>query len=112
MRIRLDERLDGRLSGDFEAGVEVSTVARAGWQGMKNGEFLRRAAEAFEGLVPMDKGIPYQQNPRNAARSVISISAKSSRLEDVRPALPRVNTARRALEPGQVRSVRHATTSE
>ena len=112
MRILLDENLDWRLSGNFEAGFEVSTVAREGWQGTQNGELLRRAAETFDVLVTMDKGIAYQQNLRNAALSVIIISAKSSRLEDVVPAMPHVNAALRALEPGQVLHVRHQPPSE
>jgi hypothetical protein len=42
MRVLLDECVPRGLRDEI-AGHEVSTVAEAGWAGVKNGELLRRA---------------------------------------------------------------------
>lgn len=69
---------------------------------MQNGELLRQAAAAFDALITMDKGTEYQQNLREYLIGVVLISAKSNRLQDIQPAMPRVNQVLGTLEPGQV----------
>ena len=64
MRVLLDENLDWRLVRYFDADFQVTTVARQGWKGKRNSELLAQAAEAFDALVTMDKGIEHQQNLR------------------------------------------------
>ena len=102
MRILLDENLDWRLVRYFDADFQVTTVSQQGWKGMRNGELLRQAAKTFDALITMDKGIEYQQNLRKYTIGIILISAKSNRLQDIQPAMRRVNQALRTLEPGQV----------
>ena len=69
---------------------------------MRNGELLERAAAAFDALVTMDRGIEHQQNLRKYTIGVILISAKSNRIEDIRPAMLRVNEALREVQHGHV----------
>ena len=69
---------------------------------MRNGELLRQAAATFDALITMDRGIEHQQNFRKYTIGVILISAKSNRLQDIQPAMRRVNQVLRILEPGQV----------
>ena len=102
MRILLDENLDWRLVRYFDADFQVTTVSRQGWNGMRNGELLERAATAFDVLVTMDRGIEHQQDLRKYKISVVLISAKSNRIEDIRPAMLRVNEVLRGVQPGQV----------
>ena len=102
MRVLLDENLDWRLVRYFDADFQVTTVSRQDWRGMRNGELLRQAATVFDALITMDKGIEHQQNLREYAIGVILISAKSNRLQDIQPVMPRVNQVLRTLEPGQV----------
>ena len=45
MRVLLDEQLPRHLAQELR-GHEVSTVQQKGWVGLKNGELLRRAADA------------------------------------------------------------------
>ena len=69
---------------------------------MRNGELLERAAAVFDALVTMDRGIEHQQNLRKYTISVVLISAKSNRIEDIRPAMLRVNEVLREVQPGHV----------
>ena len=97
--------LDWRLVRYFDADFQVTTVSRQGWKGKRNGELLAQAAEAFDALVTMDKGIEHEQNLRKYTISIILISAKSNRIQDIEPAMFRVNQILRTLEPGQVSHV-------
>lgn len=106
MRVLLDENLDWRLVRYFDADFQVTTVSRQGWKGMRNGELLEQAAAMFDALVTMDKGIEHQQNLRKYDIGVILISARSNRLEDVQPAMLRVNEV---LKEVQSRQVIHVT---
>ncbi|RKU39646.1 hypothetical protein C6496_00635 [Candidatus Poribacteria bacterium] len=102
MRVLLDENLDWRLVRYFDADFQVTTVSRQGWKGMRNGELLEQTAGAFDALVTMDKGIEHQQNLRKYAIGVILISARSNRLQDIQPAMLRVNAALREVQPGDI----------
>ena len=102
MRVLLDENLDWRLVRYFDADFQVTTVSQRGWKGMRNGELLRRASKTFDALITMDKGIEHQQNLRKYTIGIILISAKSNRLQDIQPAMRRVNQALKTLEPGHV----------
>ena len=102
MRVLLDENLDWRLIRYFDADFQVTTVARLGWKGMRNGELLQGAAAAFDVLVTMDRSIEHQQNLGQYAIGVIIIAARSNRLKDVQPAMLRVNQVLKVVQPGQI----------
>ena len=102
MRVLLDENLDWRVVRYFDADFQVTTVSRHGWKGMRNGELLEQAAATFDALVTMDKGIEHQQNLRKYEIGVILISARSNRLEDVQPAMLRVNEVLREVQSAHV----------
>ena len=108
MRVLIDENLDWRVIRYFDADFQVTTVSRQGWKGMKNGELLEQAAAAFDAFVTMDKGIEHQQNLRKYEIGVILISARSNRLEDVQPAMLRVNEVLREVQPGHIIHVPNA----
>lgn len=109
MRVLLDENLNWRLIRYFDADFQVTTMDRQRWKGKQNGELLEQAAEKYDVLVTMDKSIEYQQNISKYAIGsahpdcVLSlISAKSSRLQDIQPAMLKVNQVLRGVQPGQV----------
>ena len=89
MRVLLDECLPRRLKNDLP-GHEVETVPEAGWAGRKNGELLQLAASAFEVFLTVDTSIEFQQNVSGLEVAVIALKARSNRLEDLRPLMPRV----------------------
>ncbi|MYF98878.1 hypothetical protein F4212_07035 [Candidatus Poribacteria bacterium] len=102
MRVLLDENINWRLLRYFDADCQVTTVDRQGWKGKRNGELLEQAAKTFDVLVTMDKSIEYQQNIRKYAIGVILISARSNRLQDIQPAMLKVNQVIKDVQPGQV----------
>ncbi len=62
MRVLLDEQLPRHLARELR-GHDVSTVQQEGWAGLKNGELLRRAADAvFDVFVTADRNLEFQQN--------------------------------------------------
>lgn len=102
MHILLDENLDWRLVRYFDADFQVTTVSRQGWKGMRNGVLLQKAAADFDALVTMDKGIEHQQNLRKYEIGVILISARSNRIQDIQPAMGKLNEVLREIQPGHV----------
>ncbi len=102
MHVLLDENLDWRLVRYFDADFQVETVSRLGWKGKRNGELLQQAAATFDALVTMDKGIEHQQNLSKYAIGVILISARSNRIQDIQPAMLKVNQVLREVQLGRV----------
>ncbi len=60
MRLLLDEGVARDVKNDL-TGHEVHTVDDAGYKGLKNGELLRAAAEAYDVLITVDQNLPFQQ---------------------------------------------------
>jgi hypothetical protein len=88
MRILLDECLPRRLKDELPE-HDVRTVPDAGWKGRKNGELLTLAAGQ------------YQQNLGPVALGVIALKARSNRIEDLRPLMPRVRQLLGTIGPGR-----------
>ena len=89
MRVLLDESLPDELRSEI-AGHEVFVVREFGWSGLKNGELLRRSAGRVDAFVTADQNLEYQQNLRNLPVAVMILIAKSNRIQDVRPLIPRL----------------------
>lgn len=89
MKILLDENLDWRLKHDL-TGHDAESVPLIGWAGLKNGELLTRAEKDYDVLLTMDKGIPHQQYLTRYKIAVVGLSARSNRLADTRPLMPKV----------------------
>ena len=105
MLILLDEDLPRRLRRQFPA-HQVRTVQQQGWDGVANGELLRRAAAAgFEILLTADQNLIYQQNLVGSAIRIIVLVARSNTVEDLVPLIPSVIAAIREVKPGEVRRV-------
>src|SRR5262245_17466383 len=101
MRVLLDECLPRRLK-KLLTGHDVQTVPEAGWAGKKNGELLALLAGRFEVFVTIDKNMVYQQNLTQVSFGVVVLSARSNRLADLEPLVPKVLDALRGLKPGQL----------
>lgn len=101
MRILLDECLDWRLSRSL-AGHEVGSVGRMGWAGIKNGELLARAAAQFDAFVTVDRNLSFQQNVREALIPIIVLRARTNRLADLLPLVPKLLAALDSAKPGGI----------
>ena len=100
-RILLDECVDWRLSRHLRP-HSVTTVAKAGWSGVKNGRLLRQAEGEFDILVTVDRNLSFQQRLIDFDLAVIVLKAPSQRLEDLLPLVPRVLEAIPTITPGAV----------
>jgi hypothetical protein len=105
VRVLLDESLPRDL-GPALAGHEVTTVQRQGWAGLKNGDLLRAAREAdFAALVTADRNMEHQQNVARAGVALVVLRARSTRLPDLLPLVPRLLEVLPAVRPGDVAHV-------
>ena len=104
MRILLDENLDWRLE-KFLPGHEVKSVPRLGWAGLKNGKLLARAQENFDVLITMDGSMASQQNLSKLKIAIVALRARSNRLADTSPLMPKVLALLATLKPGKVAKV-------
>jgi hypothetical protein len=86
-------------------GHDVTTVTEAGWAGMKNGELLERASEAYEAFLTIDANMPYQQVLERFAIGIVMLKAPSNRLADLEPLVPDVLSELDGIQPGELRSV-------
>lgn len=102
MKILLDESIPVRLAHEF-SGHLVSTVVKEGWSGNKNGELLKLAESKFDVFVTTDQNLQYQVNMMRKKISIVVLTAKTNRLADLKPLIPKVLTALRNLDKGIIR---------
>ena len=78
----------------------MESVPLIGWAGLKNGALLRKAQERFDVLVTMDSNMVHQQNLARFRIAVIALQARSNRLADARPLIPKVLAVLPSIQPG------------
>jgi hypothetical protein len=104
MKLLLDESLPRSLRDALTA-HDVVTVPEKGWAGKDNGELLELASTQFDAFVTADQGIQYQQNLAGYTIAVVTLAAKSNRVEDLLPLVPRLLTVLQDARPGEVTTV-------
>lgn len=104
-RVLLDENVDWRLKRSLDPSFDVATVTGRGWSGLKNGDLLRVASAEFDVLVTLDRNMRHQQRLPDHNLAVVLVLARSSRRQDVEPAMPEVNRAIRLAKPGVLTTV-------
>lgn len=101
MRVLLDECVPRKLLEEL-AGHDASTVAEAGWSGIKNGQLLQLAASKFDVLLTVDRSLEYQQNFAGLVLAVVVMQTPSNDIAYLRPLIPQVLAALKTILPGQV----------
>ena len=101
MRVLLDENLPVGLAAEL-IGHQVETVSGQGWQGVKNGELLQRAQDAFEVLVTMDRNLEFQQTLSSLDLCVVLALASSNRMANLSPIVPAILAAIEVGKPGEL----------
>jgi predicted nuclease of predicted toxin-antitoxin system len=87
VKVLLDECVPARL-GRLLMDHSVSTVARQGWAGIKNGDLLALAEKEFDLFITVDRKISTQQDLTKFKIPVLLLRARTNRLEDIRPLVP------------------------
>jgi hypothetical protein len=102
MRLLLDECVPRKLKTHLP-GIECQTVPEAGLAGKRNGELLAFAERGgFDGFLTVDRGIEFEQNLRHRAIGVVVVRAKSSRLEDLLPLVPKILKVLGSIRAGEL----------
>jgi predicted nuclease of predicted toxin-antitoxin system len=98
VRILLDECLPRQLAKELPE-HEVITVQKAGWPGTKNGQLLKKMSGRFEVFLTIDKRLAHEQEiPTDVA--VITVRARSNRIQDLRPLVPELRRIIAEAKPG------------
>ena len=98
-RVLLDECVDRGLSKEITE-HDVLTVPEAGWASIKNGELLSRAHAEFDVFITTDRNLMFQQNLPKFDLAVIVLAAKTNRLQDLFPLVPKILDAIGSAKPG------------
>ena len=101
MRVLLDECLPRKL-GRLLVGHEVSTVQKAGWAGVVNGQLLARIAGNYDAFITVDQNLPAQQNTAKFPFGIIVLRTHTNQLVDLAPLVPEMLAKLRGLRPGKV----------
>jgi len=86
-------------------GTRLSPSRLIGWAGLKNGALLAEAEKRFEVLLTMDSNMVHQQNLARFRIAVVALNARSNRLADTRPLMPKVLAVLPSLHPGTLKIV-------
>jgi hypothetical protein len=76
-----------------------------GWAAIKNGELLALAEGQFDVFVTVDRNLSFQQNLAALSIAVVVLHAKTNRLADLRPLVPKVLGAIESALPGAIKIV-------
>ena len=102
MQILLDECVPKPLKQEF-TDLDMKTVREMGWSGKKNGELLKLMSEAgFTILLTSDRNIKYEQNLQQVGIAVIVMVARTNRLLDLLPLIPKIREAFTSILPGEL----------
>jgi hypothetical protein len=90
------------LLGNY-VGTRLVPFQQKGWAGLKNGELLRRAADAgFEVFLTADRNLEFQQNLSQTRLTVILLVAPSNALGDLLPLVPGLLATISKSRPGRI----------
>ncbi len=101
MKLLLDESLPKDLRRHL-SGHQVSTVPERGWASKTNGDLLLLASAEFDAFLTADQNLQYQQNPSKYEIAIVVLAARSNRVEDLLPLIPRLLSLLPDARPGRV----------
>jgi hypothetical protein len=101
VKVLLDECVDWRLGRDI-VGHDVKTARQMGWAAIKNGELLALAEQQFDVFVTVDRNLSFQQNLAALSIALVVLHARTNRLADLRPLVPKVLAAIESAIPGAI----------
>ena len=99
MRVFLDECVDWRLSRDL-VGHEVKTARQMGWTTTEDDPLLASASEQFDAFLTVDRNMIHQQNLSALPIAVIVLQARTNRLADLKPLIPKLLAVLKSPRPG------------
>jgi hypothetical protein len=105
VRVLIDECLNWRL-GRALTGHFCASVQQMGWNGIRNGELLRRMEqERIDVFITGDRNLQFQQHLPATQVAVVVLTAKSTRLAETMPLMAEVLARLPTLGPGTMTSI-------
>ncbi len=104
MKLLIDESLPRPLKRHF-TGHTTLTVGDCGWASKPDTALLSLAEAEFDALITADRSIEHQQNASHYDIGIIVLRARSNRLVDLIPLVPRMLAAISSIQPGAVVTV-------
>jgi hypothetical protein len=101
VKVLLDECVDRRLAREI-TGHQVPTAPQAGWAGTRNGDLLSLAAAQCDAFVTVDRNLRKQHDISQYDLAIVILVARSNRLADLQPVIPKLLTTLSGVAPGQV----------
>lgn len=101
MRILLDSCVPRRLADEL-AEHEIRTTHTMGWSDFDDQPLLEAMSSRFGALITVDSNLRHQQRLDHRPFGVVVLRARSNRLADLRPLVPKLKAALESLEPGSV----------
>lgn len=80
----------------------TSHASEVGLQDLDDRPLLERADASYDVLITTDQNIPYQQNLSRYKLSLIILIARTNRLDDLLPLVPKVLDALESIRPGEL----------
>jgi hypothetical protein len=112
MRLLLDECVPRPLKRDL-LGHDAHTVGEMGWSSKRNSELLQlMLAQKFECLLTVDQNMEFQQNISGSGIAVVVIAARTNRLKELQPLVPRLLDALTGISAGEIVRVGPLTTEK
>jgi hypothetical protein len=103
VRVLLDECVNWRLGRDI-IGHDVKTAHQMGWTTVQNGALVL-ASQHFDVFVTVDRNLSFQQDLSSFSIAVIVLEAKTNRLADLRPLVPKLLVAIETAHPGAAKFI-------
>ena len=105
MRLLLDECVPRPLLRDL-TGHDAHHVVDMGWSSKRNGELLKlMLSDRFDALLTVDQNLPFQQNLRASGIGVVVVVARTNRVKELQPLMPKILTALSTVKPGELLTV-------
>lgn len=105
MRILLDECVNHRLKREL-VGLAVSSVRDEKWQGIRNGELLKRLEGRFDVFVTVDRNIEFQNVFAEKPFAIVVLVTRNGTLQELRALVPELRNKLPNLRPGTVTTIR------
>jgi hypothetical protein len=76
-----------------------------GWAGVENGDLLGRAAGQTDAFITMDRKLERQQDLSVLTFGVVLVTARSNRVQDLLPLVPKILPALAHIQPGRLEQI-------
>jgi len=104
VRILLDNCVPVRFAAYLQ-GYEVETALSMGWDRKSDRELLGLMTEKFDVLITVDKKLSIQNRIEECPFAVITMRAKTNRMQHLLQLLPKLTAALKRVQPGSAMEI-------